>query len=171
MFNAHLFSERIKQARLNKKLSQAELAAMVGVAPATISSYEKISAPKIPTLDKAQEIAQALEVSLDWLSGSETRIQNNTNYFECLFSVLVNSDFFIRPYVFDNTVPDYTFEISGTNRIISGFLEEYVRILPIICDDNVPEYLRTGLIDTMLNKFGSVSPYEGGANNGSNNPT
>lgn len=69
MFNTNVFSEKIKAARAKKHISQAELAKIIGVSAATISSYETPNGTKVPSLDKAQAIAEALDVSLDWLCG------------------------------------------------------------------------------------------------------
>lgn len=68
----NLFSERLKEARLTAKLKQTELAKMSGVAAATISAYECADGNKgkNPSLDNALKLAQALNVSLDWLCGT-----------------------------------------------------------------------------------------------------
>lgn len=71
MFNVKIFSERLKAARTSKHISQADLAKAVGVSAATISSYETVNGAKIPSLDKAEAIADKLGVSLDWLCGKD----------------------------------------------------------------------------------------------------
>ena len=60
MFNVKIFSERLKAARTSKHISQADLAKAVGVSAATISSYETVNGAKIPSLDKAEAIANEL---------------------------------------------------------------------------------------------------------------
>lgn len=67
----NLFSERLKEARLNAKLKQTELAKLSGVTAATISAYERADdgKGKNPSLENAVKLAQALSVSLDWLCG------------------------------------------------------------------------------------------------------
>lgn len=72
MFDVKLFSERLKAARTAKHISQADLAKAVGVSAATISSYETVNGAKIPSLDKAEGIADKLGVSLDWLCGKDS---------------------------------------------------------------------------------------------------
>ena len=72
MFNVKMFSERLKAARTAKHISQADLAKAVGVSAATISSYETVNGAKIPSLDKAEAIADKLDVSLDWLCGKDS---------------------------------------------------------------------------------------------------
>lgn len=72
MFDTKIFAERLKAARTNRHMSQAELAKAVGVSAATISSYETPSGAKVPSLDKAAAIASELNISLDWLCGKES---------------------------------------------------------------------------------------------------
>lgn len=72
MFNSQIFAERLKKARVQKHLSQAQLAKAVGVSAATISSYETPNGAKIPALDKAAALADELEVGLDWLCGKDS---------------------------------------------------------------------------------------------------
>ena len=69
--NSAVFSERLKKARTDKKLKQSELAELVGVSVATVSSYERSEFPKTPSLETAYQIARCLGVSLDWLCGEE----------------------------------------------------------------------------------------------------
>lgn len=59
------FSSRLKFAREARGLSQLELANTIGVDPIVISRYErgKIS----PHMARAEGLADALTVSLDWL--------------------------------------------------------------------------------------------------------
>lgn len=65
-------SEKIKIRRIEYDLSQPELARRVGVSQAAIGYYEKgHKVPSVPTLIK---IADALNVSLDWLVGREPHL-------------------------------------------------------------------------------------------------
>lgn len=63
----NLFSERLKETRTSQGLTQKQLAERAKTAPASFASYEK--GVKTPSLDAALRIAQALNVSLDWLCG------------------------------------------------------------------------------------------------------
>jgi transcriptional regulator with XRE-family HTH domain len=61
------FGKRMEQARLKKGWSIRELARRIGVESSTLSSYElDLHEPRI---FYATCIADALEVSLDWLTG------------------------------------------------------------------------------------------------------
>lgn len=88
----NLFSERLKEARLTAKLKQTELAKISGVTAATISAYECADGKKgkNPSLDNALKLAQALNVSLDWLCG--TSVSNERVQISDLFKMLVKID-------------------------------------------------------------------------------
>lgn len=66
-----LFADRVKEARKNAGLSQAELATKLGVGQNTVSNYENTTGSKgsAPKLETAAKIAEVLNVSLDWLVG------------------------------------------------------------------------------------------------------
>lgn len=70
--NTTIFAQRLKEARTSAKLTQSELCKISGVTAATISAYESADGNKgkNPSLDNALKLAQALNVSLDWLCGS-----------------------------------------------------------------------------------------------------
>ena len=61
------FSKRLLEARKKLNISQKVLADCVNISPASLSAYEQKG--KYPTLDVAVRLADALNVSLDWLSG------------------------------------------------------------------------------------------------------
>lgn len=56
--------KNIKKAREAKNMNQKEFAQIIGVTQSNLSSYER---GNIPTLDKLLKIANAADVSLDWL--------------------------------------------------------------------------------------------------------
>ena len=61
------FPDRLKNVRLENKLSQQNLAEMAHTTAATISAYEK--GGKKPSLENIANIAEVLNVSIDWLCG------------------------------------------------------------------------------------------------------
>ena len=62
-----MFSERFKTLRLEKKLTQNELAKELGVSNKTISVYEKGTSS--PTLETLEKIAAYFNVTIDYLIG------------------------------------------------------------------------------------------------------
>lgn len=61
------FGRRLKQARQQKEWTQKELSEKAGVSQNSLSAYENLG--KIPSLEVGARIAEALDVSLDWLCG------------------------------------------------------------------------------------------------------
>ena len=93
------FPKRLKEKREELGLTQARLAEIINVSTQTISSYERNTSGKgkTPSLENAVALAENLNVSLDWLCGSDERtkvclgtlkdvvlyLQELTNYIEC----------------------------------------------------------------------------------------
>lgn len=61
------FSQRLKQAMDKQKVTQTDLAAAIGLGKSSISQY--VSGKNIPKFKTMTAIADALNVSVDWLSG------------------------------------------------------------------------------------------------------
>lgn len=59
------FSERLRSARKQKKLTQNQIAHMLSISNVSYSAYER--AISIPSLDTACQLADMLDVSLDYL--------------------------------------------------------------------------------------------------------
>ena len=62
---AELFGSRLREAREEQKLSQADVAAKVGITSQSLSNYER--GTQQPPLKTATNLAKALNVSLDYL--------------------------------------------------------------------------------------------------------
>lgn len=62
------FGERLTQVRKRKDLSQAEVGKKIGINGDAYGRYERNEVK--PTIEMAVKIAQALEVSLDFLTGN-----------------------------------------------------------------------------------------------------
>ena len=67
-----LFKTRIAEILEEQKLKQADLCRMTGISTALMSKY--MTGKASPTLDKAQTIANALGITLDYLVGHKTAI-------------------------------------------------------------------------------------------------
>lgn len=65
------FSDRLKIVREEKGMKREELAKLIGTSAAIIGRYER--SERTPSIDIAKNIADALEVSLDYLVG-ETQV-------------------------------------------------------------------------------------------------
>ncbi|WP_051276382.1 helix-turn-helix domain-containing protein [Desulfovirgula thermocuniculi] len=62
-----MFPQRLKEVRKKKNLLQKELASMLGVSRAAVTSWENGS--RVPEFETLQRIADVLEVSVDYLLG------------------------------------------------------------------------------------------------------
>ena len=66
------FGNRLGEVRKEKKISQDALAKKIGVHGAVIGRYERDEVK--PSIEMASQIAEALEVSLDYLAGNTSLI-------------------------------------------------------------------------------------------------
>lgn len=62
------FGERLTQVRKRKNLSQADIGKKIGINGDAYGRYERNDVR--PTIEMAVKIAQALEISLDYLAGT-----------------------------------------------------------------------------------------------------
>jgi transcriptional regulator with XRE-family HTH domain len=71
------FPERLKKYREDKGMTQAELAAKVGVSAVTITRYEK--GVREPNMDTLSKIAKILECTLDDMLGVRTIVDGDVS--------------------------------------------------------------------------------------------
>lgn len=64
-----IFSERLKQLRFEKGLTQKEVADLVHVNRVTYTNWER--GKREPNFENLVKLADLLDVSLDWLFGRE----------------------------------------------------------------------------------------------------
>lgn len=64
-----IFSERLKELRLEKGLTQIELANMLGISQKSYSHWETQKTE--PSFENLVKLADLLDVSLDWLFGRD----------------------------------------------------------------------------------------------------
>lgn len=62
-----IFAERLRQAREMRGLSQSELAEKAGLQTSAVSHFEV--GRRAPSFDNLKRLAEALQVSIDFLSG------------------------------------------------------------------------------------------------------
>jgi len=70
-----IFQERLRMARKIRDLRQGELAARAGLPAASISHFE--GGTRKPSFDNLRRLAQALEVSTDYLLGRVDQLELN----------------------------------------------------------------------------------------------
>lgn len=64
-----LFSERLKFARINKRLSQMELCDLIGISRVSLMHYE--TGRRTPSVEVLENLSEVLEVSVGFLLGKE----------------------------------------------------------------------------------------------------
>ena len=67
---AESFQDRLRKAREDKGLSQTDLANRTGFQPSAISHFE--TARRAPSFENLKKLADALNVTIDFLLGRET---------------------------------------------------------------------------------------------------
>jgi transcriptional regulator with XRE-family HTH domain len=77
-----LFGDRLSELRKKKKLSQENLAKKIGVHAPVIGRYERSEVK--PSIEMAVKIAEALEVSLDYMVGNSTELIKDKKILERL---------------------------------------------------------------------------------------
>ena len=152
-----LFPERMRETRLKAGLSQAELSKLTNISPATLSTYESIGNPKNPPIDKAIAIAKALNVSLDWLCGQETKNETMGDALtveNVITAIITLSD--VKDCEFEiSTEGDYCYrvDIIIEKSYLCDFIKEYIKIKSFMESPDYEDYLKLGLKNTLLNKF------------------
>ncbi len=66
------FGNRLKNIREEKNIKREDLASKIGTSAAIIGRYERNE--RTPSVDIAKKIAEAMEVSLDYLAGDSSTI-------------------------------------------------------------------------------------------------
>lgn len=66
------FGKRMSEVRKQKKMSQDDLAKAIGTISVTVGRYEREEVK--PSIEVASKIAEALEVSLDYLAGNTNQL-------------------------------------------------------------------------------------------------
>lgn len=155
MLDLQVFAERLKSARAEKGVSQNELAKTIGVAPGTVSTYENPNGGnRYPAFEKAVAIAECLGVSLDWLCGiseQESKEKTAANLLGDLLNII--SEFGLVTTIQTETGNNRGVSIYGVNPHYADFFDELKKIIPILEDEKIPEYLKDGLKATLLERY------------------
>ena len=135
--NDLIFAKRLREARESVEIKQSELSEISGVSAATISAYESFDKTKgkKPSLANAMKLAQALNVSLDWLCGLSVNTEK-IQYTDLLKTILeyeqINKDLYI-----DQVMPS-----DSVFKVLPAFAESYdLDVQPDEDVHNVAEYI------------------------------
>jgi len=173
MSNLTIFAQRLKQVMYERNLTQKQLAELAEVRPATISTYlknttEGDSKGKNPSLSVAIEIADKLNVSLDWLCGISDKptgkgIENAplrmNEYLELLIYMMKRGGMWVKKD--DRTVEDergHEISISDISLVLEDtVLEEFLIEYKKLCECGEGGTFEKEFVDTytqaLINKF------------------
>ena len=158
MGELEIFALRIKELRERLQMSQKDFSNLLGIKQQTLSGYER-GAMK-PPLDVAKNIAEKCNVSLDWLCGIQTTIEEpKLETYSELFSLIVkivdaynglwylntNSD----PY--DNSTSSAS--IDSYNPEIIHFVCEWKQLRTLYINGTIDEYLYTLWLKDKLKQY------------------
>jgi len=171
MLNISVFSKRLKSERMNQGLSQKGLAEKAGIASATLSSYEGMdnTKKKYPTIDKAVALAEALNVSLDWLCGLQESATERTekerviplsDYLKKMVEVFLLSDSILfteeTPPFEEMVFPGETNTIANirfSNYQITTFLSSFEKINALRVDGTITAEMTNEWVSGGLKKY------------------
>ncbi len=135
------FCEKIKELRNDLKLSQAGFAKLIGTNQSTLSAYE--NGDRLPPYETLITIAQACQVSLDWLCGlgdTKSRTSTLSTYTDLIKILLLLNDapeiwkeFNLKNYPADNFLqtPYSTLLLEINDIHLVNFYEEWQEISSI----------------------------------------
>ena len=71
MFDINVISKRIKNARVQKNMTQMDLADAMGVSYQAVSNWERGNS--LPDISKIEQLCKELDISFDVLLGSDSK--------------------------------------------------------------------------------------------------
>ncbi len=153
MNELNIFSERLKELRMELGMSQRQMAELVGCTAATLSAYEK--GTKNPSLEIARNIAKKCNVSLDWLCGlSESkRVSEKAETYADIFRILVEVDKAIYLNVYRRAEEDSRFVMLASNSVVQDFLSSWSEMLYLYHNKTINEKLYTLWLQDKLKEY------------------
>lgn len=163
-----IFGKRLKQLRENKKMNQKEFAKVLGITPATLSTYEK--AGKYPAVPKLIEIAQKADTSIDWLLGlnDATITQNKIKTYSDIIKLLVDLSK-VKNLIIDIKQSEYADYGGGSYRTelcgvlfqtrcfdFEKFFDDWTKMNGLYKNNSIDEEVYNLWIEKTLNKFKDI---------------
>ena len=161
-----IFSDRLKEFRTSRKISQKDFAEKIGITASALSQYEKNT--KNPSIGVAKRIAEVFHVSVDWLCGlsSEQSIKGEPITYADLLRLIVKvadtkpngSTWLIR---YDQNeqgdscgVSYYPFCLMQTNDdTICEFFEDWEKMYTLYQNGTIDKHLYTLWLNDRISKY------------------
>lgn len=154
------FSDKLKELRESLNLTQAEFSEKLNITQAAMSAYEK--GTRNPTFETILSIANAFDISLDWLCGLST-IKSNigkiTNYPDLfrLFITILDTRYSEKPTTpIIDIVDTDSLNVVLTLHIdpnIQSFFTEWCKMFELHCNGTIDDELYQLWIDKELKKY------------------
>lgn len=155
-----ILSERIKELRTIKGLTQKEFAESINVSTVSVSSYE--TGVKTPSLDMITCIAQKYSISIDWLCGlNDNMVSDNniTTYRDLLklFIALLDTRYENKPTVpIINIIDTDNASVIITlneDKNFQNFFSKWCDIFKLYCEKTIDEDLYKMWIEKQLEDY------------------
>ena len=155
-----VFAERLREKQKQLNLTQVKMAELLNVAPGTLGSY--LREEKVPTIEKALDIAKRLDVTVGWLCGEDapekgSNIKNYADlitmiedmrklpFFEGILSIAPSK---VEIYTPNGVVLGDGISVEIADPILSKFYKDYEAIKGVVAS----EAFGTELLDAWLYK-------------------
>ena len=170
-------AKRLKEIQTHRKLTQKKMAAMIGIMPATLSTY--MNNEKSPTLDTVAKMAEAFNVSMGWLCGEDSEENTLRTYKDVLKTIVriadktnilfaprldYTRDFAEHPYNqpgadvieyysgFDHPQLDYCY-LETIDKTIISFFDEWRKVRDLFYRGTITEEMYDAIMNMQLDKL------------------
>lgn len=161
MDNKNMFAIRMRETRIKKGISQAELSRITGISPSTLARYESEDKPKSPPIDKALTIANAFDVSLDWMCGLDNQNDYNDEpttkeIFDAIITLSKIPNSKIEAKSRKNGECEDTVVIKLFGDGFYDCVKELMKVKYLMDDPDYPDYLKLALKSAIYDKFADL---------------
>lgn len=149
-----IFSNRLKELRSYKKITQKEFAEKIGITAAALSSYENNG--KNPSIAVVKRISEEFDVSIDWLCGFSDKMYLNSKVNTLADVALKIVDLLESGLQYDFRLKKHTDSVNQYGCFyldfpyipkLDTFFENYLTLQNLSCDDTT----KIQIINTWLN--------------------
>lgn len=126
-FELQIFADRLKEIRMQKKMTQKDFAEKIGVTAAALSAYE--NNVKNPSVSVAKKIGEKFGVSIDWLCGlsdSQCRDREFKTYKD-IVDVLFEIDEYVGIVFWNDSDNAEELTFSFEDFILNMFMKEWMQ--------------------------------------------
>lgn len=151
-----VFSQRVRQLRIELNLTQKEFAEKVGLTASALSAYENNT--KNPSIAVAVRIAEKHHVSIDWLCGltdkrNEIELKTYADIYNGLLSI--SSKVYFELEYLQGLLPSMGSMgvIKFTDENIVDFIKEWNKSLKLLADKIIDVEMYESLMNVLIEKY------------------